>query len=120
MSQDIKVWTCTACQLTVDIPPEYPIAPYTDALMWIREHRFAHLVSALEKASDEELMGMSGDQDSTNPWGSGDANAIPVTPPVESEDLGPVLAGITELLKVDLPRAQRVWYDTNEDGTFNR
>ncbi|KKL66030.1 hypothetical protein LCGC14_2149100, partial [marine sediment metagenome] len=24
MSQDIKVWTCTACQLTVDIPPEYP------------------------------------------------------------------------------------------------
>ncbi|KKL16525.1 hypothetical protein LCGC14_2494740, partial [marine sediment metagenome] len=68
MNQDIKVWTCTACQLTVDIPPEYPITPYTDALMWIREHRFAHLVSALEKASDEELMGMSGDEGSTNPW----------------------------------------------------
>jgi len=113
MSQDIKVWTCTACQLTVDIPPEYPITPYTDALMWIREHRFAHLVSALEKASDEELMGMSGDQDRTNPWAQGDLRAFPsFTPPsspdpVQTEDVEPVLAGITELLKADLPRARR-------------
>ena len=95
MNQDIKVWTCTACQLIVDIPPEYPIAPYTDALMWIREHRFAHLVSALEKASDEELMGMSGDEPER-------------TDPVQTEDVEPVLAGITELLKADLPRARRI------------
>ena len=108
MSLDIKVWTCTACQLTVDIPPEYPIAPYTDALMWIREHRFAHLVSALEKASDEELMGMSGGAE------------VGRLDPVQTEDVGPVLAGVTELLKDDLPRARRVWYDTKEDGTFNR
>ena len=100
MSQDIKVWTCTACQLTVDIPPEYPIEPYTDALMWIREHRFAHLVSALEKASDEELMGMSGDK-------VDDGDYHKVFSPVQTEDVGPVLAGVTELLKADLPRARR-------------
>ena len=104
-TRDAKVWHCGHCPLTVDIPPEYPTTPYIDALMWIREHRFAHLVSALEKASDEELMGMSGDEPEP-------------TDPVQTEDVGPVLAGVTELLKADLPRAQRVWYDTNEDGTF--
>ena len=126
MSTDIRTWRCGKCQLTVDIPPEYPTTPYIDALMWIREHRFAHLVSALEQATEEELLGMSGDEGSTNPWAQGDPHAIPVTPPasldpvqtddgdyhnvfrpVEAEDAGYVLAGITELLKADLPRARR-------------
>ncbi|KKM16763.1 hypothetical protein LCGC14_1682610 [marine sediment metagenome] len=95
MSLDIKVWTCTACQLTIDMPPEYPTTPYTDALMWIREHRFAHLVAALQGASDEELMGMSGDEPER-------------ADPVQYEDVEPILAGVTELLKADLPRARRI------------
>ena len=110
MNQDAKVWHCGHCQLTVDIPPEYPTTPYIDALMWIREHRFAHLVDALTAATDEEMMALTDDE----PDEREDLGAV------VGEDAGYILAGVKELLRDDLPRAQRVWYDTNEDGTFNR
>ncbi len=94
MTQDAKEWHCGHCPLTVDIPPEYPTTPYIDALAWIREHRFAHLVSALEQATEEELMVLcDGEPEHSEP--------------VQAEDTAYVLAGVTELLKADLPRARR-------------
>ena len=105
MSTDIRTWRCGKCPYTVDIPQEDTYTLFIDTLMRIREHRFAHLVSALEKASDEELMGMSEDgwMEQEDTFGG-----LPNTEPVQYEDVEPVLAGVTELLKADLPRARRI------------
>ncbi|KKL05813.1 hypothetical protein LCGC14_2602250 [marine sediment metagenome] len=97
MSTDIRTWRCGKCQLTVDIPPEYPTTPYLDVLMWIREHRFAHLVDALAAATDEEILVLADDE----PNEREDHGAV------VGEDAGYVLAGITDLLRDDLPRARK-------------
>ena len=97
--QDLETWRCGKCPYSVLLPWE-ELSPreYLDVLMRIREHRFAHLVSALETADDEELMRMSGDDE---------PERTKSTDPVEAEDTAYVLAGVTELLKDDLPRARR-------------
>ena len=97
MSTDIRTWRCGKCPYTVDIPPEDSYAPFIDTLMRIREHRFAHLVDALSGATDDEIMALSDDEPSKRE----DPGAV------EGEDTAYVLAGITELLKDDLPRARK-------------
>lgn len=122
MLPDLKTWTCGHCQRTILVPP-MGSGGYFDALYRIREHRFGHLVEALNHGSDEDLWGLSGDEpadataevDRTLQW-----SLAPDTPPVDSDDVAPVLAGITELLRADLPRARKMWYPINEDGGFNR
>jgi hypothetical protein len=99
MSTDLETWHCGKCPYSVLIPwQELSPREYADVLMRVREHRFAHLVDALQTATDEELMGMSGDDESDEREGAD---------PVESEDTPYVLAGVTELLKADLPRARK-------------
>ncbi|KKN01745.1 hypothetical protein LCGC14_1124710 [marine sediment metagenome] len=95
MSTDIRTWRCGKCPYTVDIPPEDTYTLFVDTLMRIREHRFAHLVDALTAATDEEIMALADDE----PNKKEDHGAV------VGEDAGYVLAGITELLKSDLPRA---------------
>ena len=97
MSTDIRTWRCGKCPYTVDIPPEDTYAMFIDTLMRIREHRFAHLVDALSAATDDEIMALTDDEPSKRE----DPGAV------EGEDAAYVLAGITELLKDDLPRARK-------------
>ena len=78
-----------------------------DALMRIREHRFAHLVDALTAATDEEIMALTDDEPNKRE-DVDDGDYHKVFRPVVAEDAGYVLAGITELLKADLPRARRI------------
>lgn len=109
---EIRDWKCGHCGLVVDLPDhetEYDL--FVAALNHIREHRWAHLVTAFESGSDRELMRLCEDDDPVvcQPVG-----------PVGSDDVTPVLEGITELLRDDLPRARRLWYPINEDGGFNR
>ena len=96
--QDIETWSCGKCPYTVDVPPEDSYSQFIDTLMRIREHRFAHLVDALSAATDEETLALCDDE-------PGGAKS---TEPVQAEDAAYVLAGITELLKDDLPRARRI------------
>ena len=42
------------------------------------------------------------------------------TGPILPEDKALIMVGIEGLLRDDLPRAKRVWYSINEDGSFNR
>ena len=105
--QDLKTWRCGHCPLTFDIPSERYGYEYADAIARVREHRFGHLVSALESESDDELWRLCDDEP---------ASSDPILP----EDKECILAGITELLRADLPRARQLWYPTNEDGSFNR
>jgi hypothetical protein len=97
MSTDIRTWRCGKCPYTVDIPPEDNYTLYVDILMRIREHRFAHLVDALSAATNEEIMALTDDE----PNEREDPGAV------VGEDTAYVLAGITELLKDDLPRARK-------------
>ncbi|KKM83069.1 hypothetical protein LCGC14_1313220 [marine sediment metagenome] len=98
MSTDIRTWRCGKCPYTVDIPQEDTFTYlFADTLLRIREHRFAHLVDALTAATDEELIGLTDDE----PNEGEDPGAV------VGEDAGYVLAGITELLKDDLPRARK-------------
>ena len=90
MSTDLQAWDCNKCPFSVLVPWE-ELSPreYADVLMRIREHRFAHLVSALETANDEELMRMSGDEDEETPdYG-----------PVLADDAEPILEGIEKMLR---------------------
>jgi len=123
---------------------------FVDAMNRIREHRLAHLVAALESGSDRELTGLCEDEPAEplipSCWvdefdeavaRATESEAGPITldnissamerlwhsghgPRVDSDDVAPVLAGITELLRDDLPRARKLWYPINEDGGFNR
>ncbi len=97
MSTDLRTWRCGKCGYTLSIPPEDNYEPYIDTLMRIREHRFGHLVDALTSATDDEIMALTDDEPSKRE----DPGAV------EGEDAAYVLAGITELLKDDLPRARR-------------
>jgi hypothetical protein len=96
MSTDIRTWRCGKCPYSIDIPQEDGEMRFTDILMRIREHRFAHLVDALSAATDEEMMAMADDEPNKREY-----------PPVVAEDAGYILAGVKELLKADLPRARR-------------
>ena len=98
MSTDLETWACPKCHYKVIIPWE-ELSPnnYANVLIGIREHRFSHLVDALTEATDEEIMALTGDE----PNEREDPGAV------EGEDAAYVLAGITELLKDDLPRARR-------------
>jgi hypothetical protein len=80
----------------VDLPQEDGDTLFTDILMRIRGHRFAHLVDALSAATDEEMMAMADDEPEKREY-----------PPVVAEDAGYILAGVKELLKANLPRARR-------------
>ncbi len=97
MSTDIRTWKCGKCPYTMDIPPEDTYILFIDTLMRIREHRFAHLVDTLTSATDDEIMALTDDE----PDKREDPGAV------EGADAAYVLAGITELLKDDLPRARR-------------
>ena len=101
MSTDLETWACPKCHYKVIIPwEELSPSNYADVLMRIREHRFAHLVDALSAATDEEIMALTDDEpDKSNEREDPGA--------VEGEDAAYVLAGITELLKDDLPRARK-------------
>ncbi len=125
MPPDLKTWTCGQCQRTVLVPPEGEDG-YLDTILRIREHRFGHSVDTLMHGSDEDLWGLSGEDAPMDQ--SADAclsslanlgNCAP-GPPVDSDDVAPVLEGIEALLRDDLPRARRLWYPINPDGSFNR
>ncbi len=126
MRPDLRTWTCGQCQRTILVPP-IGDDDYAATIQRIREHRFSHLTDALMHGSDEDLWGLS--RNNAEPTDeSADAclsrlgNLASCTsgPPVDSDDLAPVLAGIEGLLRDDLPRAQKFWYPINEDGGFNR
>ena len=109
--QDLKTWRCGHCPYTIVLPTEHDASKlYIDVLIRIREHRFGHLVSALESESDDDILRLCGDEPvSSDPTG-----------PILPEDKALIMAGIEGLLRDDLPRAKRVWYSINEDGSFNR
>ncbi len=126
MRPDLRTWTCGHCERTILVPPMGEDG-YTDGLARIREHRFGHLTDALMHGSDEDLWGLSGDV--AEPAGQsadaclsqlGNLASCAPGPPVDSDDVAPVLVGIAQLLRDDLPRARGVWYPINEDGGFNR
>ena len=101
MSTDLETWACNKCHYKVIIPwQELSPREYAGVLMGIREHRFGHLVDALTEATDEEIMTLTDDEPD-------DGDYHKVFRPVEGEDAAYVLAGITELLKDDLPRARK-------------
>ncbi len=95
MSTDLETWACNKCPYKVLIPWE-ELSPrdYANVLMGIREHRFAHLVSALETANDEELMRMSGDEDADE-----EAPSRVDTSPVRADDAAPIIKGIEQMLR---------------------
>lgn len=141
MRPEMKAWTCGQCQRTILVPLAHgdDWLGHLDALARIREHRFGHLTEALMRGSDEDLWALCEDEPaaatSFSPefdFGptdqSADAclsrlgNLANCAPPelVDSDDVTPMLEGISELLRADLPWARRVWYPINEDGGFNR
>ena len=144
MKPDYKTWTCGQCKRTVLVPSEGSDG-HLDTLQRIGEHRLGHMVDTLMHGSDEDLWGLAGDDvaadggaSSCQVFGEGAEGATinfdplssamekvrgfnPAPPdPVDSDDLAPVLAGIEGLLRDDLPRARRLWYPINPDGSFNR
>lgn len=86
-------WTCEHCGVDVWLPDKVsdPLL-HAQGILWIREHRFGHLVDMLENASDEELRGMSGEDETT---------------PIINEDAGPAVAKAESMLKGVLPFMQR-------------
>ena len=96
--QRVETWNCGKCHYKVIIPwQELSPRDYANVLMGIREHRFAHLVSALETATDEELMRMSGDGDVDE-----EAPEFPNgvdTGPVRVDDAAPIIKGIERMLR---------------------
>lgn len=131
MRPDYKTWTCGQCKRTVLVPSEGSDG-HLDTLQRIGEHRLGHMVDTLMHGSDEDLWGLAGEDATVEPvlegmtpscWGGKmgtDVTRATATPPVDSDDLAPVLAGIEGLLAEDLPRARRIWYPIREDGGFNR
>ncbi len=142
MRPNLKTWTCGRCERTILVPPMGEDG-YTDTIMRIREHRFGHLTDALMHGSDEDLWGLAG-EDSKPEWYEDDQGvsrprnepagqsadaclsqlgnlaSCALGPPVDSDDVAPVLVGIAQLLRDDLPRARKFQYPINEDGGFNR
>ena len=119
MRPDLKAWTCAQCERTVLVPPEGDDG-HLDTILRIREHWLGHMVDTLMHCSDEDLWGLSGDESKPEWYEDEQGVSRPCDKPVDSDDLAPVLAGIEELLRDDLPRAKRVWYPINPNGSFNR
>ena len=119
---ELKVWTCNHCGIEVVLPSdETEYDAFLDTIMRIREHRFAHLVEALMAESDEEMLGLCEDEPAGESYsGQSGPYYTATVAPVGQEDVAPILAGIEELLRADLPRARQLWYPINEDGGFNR
>ena len=131
MSPELKRWQCGRCGLAVDLPDhETEYDQFIDVMNRIREHRWAHLVTALESESNEEFLGVCEDKPA-DPLQSAYArmsrlNTSPTdtvsssTEPVSQEDVDSCIEDVMELLQDDLPRAKRLWYPINPDGSFNR
>ena len=93
MMHDPNTWKCGHCTFNIPLPPPEAYL-YDIALEYIRNHRLEHLIVAIEGATDEDLLALCGDEPES-------------TEPVATEDTAYVLAGVTELLKADLPRARK-------------
>ena len=90
---NIKTWKCGHCPFTLPLPSQWDYL-YPLALQIVHDHRLRHLAMALEDATDDDLLDLSGDK--------------PVSYDlVRGGDAKPVLAGIERLLKDDLPRARK-------------
>jgi len=110
LSLEPKTWQCGHCSYSLPLPSQNTVV-YTDTLMRIREHRFAHIVDALESESDTDILQLC--EDESSPLGETveerirDLDKRTGSGPVEAEDAAYILAGITALLRDDLPRARR-------------
>ena len=100
--RDPNTWKCGHCSFNIPLPPPEAYL-YDIALEYIRNHRLEHLIVALEGATDEDLIGLCGDEPGWDEQGVSRQRSDPV----RGEDVAYVLAGIERLLKADLPRARK-------------
>lgn len=80
-------WTCEHCGVDVYLPDKVsdPLL-HAQGLIWIRNHRFGHLVDILENASDEELLELASGPD-------------PTAEPITSEDAGPAVVEAERIVR---------------------